>query len=171
MRHRAASTALTIFTWIVTLGFFFISTRFMPIAAAIIPLYLLLQGFGMLDNIPALSILYVGMNLPLAVGMMRSFFSEVPLEIVEAAQIDGANFFTELVRVVMPIVAHHTAVPRQLRRRARPVSRGTLGSIDPRGLAGRPSRLAGAEASRDRPGHGRDQVAVCFTHEHPREPR
>jgi sorbitol/mannitol transport system permease protein len=85
--------------------FFFISTRFMPIAAAIIPIYLLLQNFGLLDNISALSVLYVGMNLPLAVWMMRSFFSEVPLEIVEAAQIDGANFFTELVRVVLPIVA------------------------------------------------------------------
>jgi sorbitol/mannitol transport system permease protein len=85
--------------------FFFISTRFMPVAAAIIPIYLLLQNFGMLDNISALSLLYVGMNLPLAVWMMRSFFSEVPIEIVEAAQIDGANFFTELVRVVLPIVA------------------------------------------------------------------
>lgn len=85
--------------------FFFISTRFMPIAAAIIPIYLLLQAFGMLDNISALAILYVGMNLPLAVWMMRSFLSEVPLEIIEAAQIDGANFWTELVRVVMPIVA------------------------------------------------------------------
>jgi len=85
--------------------FFFISTRFMPVAAAIIPIYLLLQNFGALDNISALSLLYVGMNLPLAVWMMRSFFSEVPLEIIEAAQIDGANFWTELVRVVLPIVA------------------------------------------------------------------
>lgn len=85
--------------------FFFISTRFMPVAAAIIPIYLLLQALGALDNINALSILYVGMNLPLAVWMMRSFFSEVPVEIVEAAQIDGAKFFTELFRVVMPLVA------------------------------------------------------------------
>lgn len=85
--------------------FFFISTRFMPIAAAIIPIYLLLQGLGMLDNISALSVLYVGMNLPLAVWMMRSFFSEVPLEIIEAAQIDGAKLWTELTRVVLPIVA------------------------------------------------------------------
>ena len=84
--------------------FFFISTRFMPIAAAIIPIYLLLRNLGALDNITALSILYVGMNLPLAVWMMRSFFSEVPVEIIEAAQIDGAKFWTELVRVVLPIV-------------------------------------------------------------------
>ncbi|MCU1634848.1 MAG: carbohydrate transporter permease, partial [Cryobacterium sp.] len=85
--------------------FFFISTRFMPIAAAIIPIYLLLQGLGLLDNISALAMLYVGMNLPLAVWMMRSFFSEVPVEIIEAAQIDGARFWTELIRVVLPIVA------------------------------------------------------------------
>ena len=84
--------------------FFFISTRFMPIAAAIIPIYLLLRNLGALDNINALAILYVGMNLPLAVWMMRSFFSEVPTEIIEAAQIDGARFWTELVRVVLPIV-------------------------------------------------------------------
>ncbi|MGO2746791.1 carbohydrate ABC transporter permease [Microbacterium sp.] len=85
--------------------FFFISTKFLPIAAAIIPIYLLLQNLGALDNISALSILYVGMNLPLAIWMMRSFFAEVPLEIIEAAQIDGAKFWTELVRVVLPIVA------------------------------------------------------------------
>ncbi|MBK0418457.1 carbohydrate ABC transporter permease [Leucobacter sp. CSA1] len=84
--------------------FFFISTRFMPIAAAIIPIYLLLRNLGALDNINALAILYVGMNLPLAVWMMRSFFAEVPTEIIEAAQIDGAKFWTELVRVVLPIV-------------------------------------------------------------------
>jgi sorbitol/mannitol transport system permease protein len=58
-----------------------------------------------LDNISALAMLYVGMNLPLAVWMMRSFFSEVPVEIIEAAQIDGARFWTELIRVVLPIVA------------------------------------------------------------------
>lgn len=85
--------------------FFFISTKFLPIAAAVIPIYLLLQQLGMLDNISALSVLYVGMNLPLAVWMMRSFLSEVPGEIIEAAQVDGANFWTELVRIVMPIVA------------------------------------------------------------------
>jgi sorbitol/mannitol transport system permease protein len=85
--------------------FFFISTRFMPVAAGIIPIYLVLKSLGALDNITALSLLYVGINLPIAVWMMRSFFSEVPIEIVEASQIDGANFRIELTRVVLPIVA------------------------------------------------------------------
>ncbi len=85
--------------------FFFISTRFMPIAAAIIPIYLILQTLGAVDNITALALLYVGINLPLAIWMMRSFFSEVPMEIIEAARVDGAHLRTELVRIVLPIVA------------------------------------------------------------------
>jgi sorbitol/mannitol transport system permease protein len=69
--------------------FFFISTKFMPIAASIIPVFLLLRVIGALDNLWALGVLYVGMNLPLAIWMMRSFFAEVPYAVVEAAQIDG----------------------------------------------------------------------------------
>lgn len=84
--------------------FFFISTRFLPIAAGVIPIYLVVRSLGLLDNITALGIIYVGINLPLAVWMMRSFFSEVPTEIIEAARVDGAGFRTELIRVVLPIV-------------------------------------------------------------------
>jgi sorbitol/mannitol transport system permease protein len=84
--------------------FFFISTRFMPAAASLLPLYMIFKSLGLLDNINALSFVYAAMNLPIAVWMMRSFFNEVPIDIVEAAQIDGANFRTELIRIVLPIV-------------------------------------------------------------------
>lgn len=84
--------------------FFFISTRFLPAAASILPVFFILKTIGLLDNITVLALLYSAMNLPIAVWMMRSFFNEVPLEIVEAAQIDGANLRTELVRVVLPIL-------------------------------------------------------------------
>lgn len=84
--------------------FFFLSTRFLPVAASILPVFFILKTIGALDNITAIGLLYTAMNLPIAIWMMRSFFNEVPLEIVEAAQIDGANLRTELVRVVMPIV-------------------------------------------------------------------
>ncbi len=85
--------------------FFFISTKFMPVAASIIPVFLLLRVLGLLDNLWALGVLYIGINLPLAVWMMRSFFAEVPLAVVEAAQIDGASYSRELWRVSLPIVA------------------------------------------------------------------
>lgn len=85
--------------------FFFISTKFMPVAASIIPVFLLLRVLGLLDNLWALGVLYIGINLPLAVWMMRSFFAEVPIPVVEAAQIDGASYSRELWRVSLPIVA------------------------------------------------------------------
>ena len=85
--------------------FFFISTRFMPVAASIIPVFLLLRIIGGLDNLFWLGILYIAMNLPLSIWMMRSFFSEVPVAVAEAAQIDGAGYFRELWRIALPIVA------------------------------------------------------------------
>jgi sorbitol/mannitol transport system permease protein len=85
--------------------FFFISTKFMPVAASIIPVFLLLRALNLLDNLWALGVLYIGINLPLAVWMMRSFFDEVPIAVVEAAQIDGAGYMRELWRVSLPIVA------------------------------------------------------------------
>ncbi|MET1006440.1 MAG: carbohydrate ABC transporter permease [Propionibacteriaceae bacterium] len=85
--------------------FFFISTKFMPVAASIIPVFLLLRTLNLLDNLWALGVLYIGINLPLAVWMMRSFFDEVPIAVVEAAQIDGAGYMRELWRVSLPIVA------------------------------------------------------------------
>ncbi len=85
--------------------FFFISTRFLPAAAGVIPVYLILKYIGQLDNIMVLAVLYVGINLPLAIWMLRSFFSEVPLEIIEASRIDGANVKTELLKIALPLVA------------------------------------------------------------------
>jgi sorbitol/mannitol transport system permease protein len=84
---------------------FFLSTKMLPAVAAIIPLYVISQNIGLLDNVWALVVLYTAMNLPLAVWMMRSFFLEVPKEILEAARVDGASLPTTLFRVVLPVVA------------------------------------------------------------------
>ncbi|MGW1680675.1 carbohydrate ABC transporter permease [Saccharopolyspora sp. NPDC002376] len=84
---------------------FFLSTKMLPIVAAIIPLYVISQNLKMLDNVWALVVLYTAMNLPLAIWMMRSFFLEVPKEMVEAGRIDGAKLPTLLFRVVLPVVA------------------------------------------------------------------
>jgi len=84
--------------------FFFISTRFLPVAAVILPLYMIFKSLGVLDNIIALGFVYAAINLPIAIWMMRSFFLEVPREIVEAAQLDGAGLYKELTKVVLPLV-------------------------------------------------------------------
>jgi sorbitol/mannitol transport system permease protein len=85
--------------------FFFISTKMLPVVAAIVPIYLGVRDIGLLDSIPTLIVLYTAMNLPIAVWMMRSFFLEVPSEILEAARIDGADVRHELSEVVLPVVA------------------------------------------------------------------
>jgi sorbitol/mannitol transport system permease protein len=85
--------------------FFFISTKFLPIAAAILPLFFFARFFSLLDTRTVLVIVYTALNLPLAVWMMRSFFNEVPKELIEAAQIDGASLFSQLRSVILPIVS------------------------------------------------------------------
>ncbi|SDT04637.1 carbohydrate ABC transporter membrane protein 2, CUT1 family [Nocardioides scoriae] len=85
--------------------FFFLSTKFLPPIAALLPIYLLVSKAGMLDNILTLVVLYTSMNLPIAVWMMRSFLAEVPVEILEAARMDGAGFVRTLLSVVAPIAA------------------------------------------------------------------
>ena len=83
---------------------FFISTKFLPIAAAILPLYTVFKEIGILDTRLVLVIVYTSMNLPLAVWMLRSFFAEVPRELLEAAEIDGASFIKRVRSVLIPIV-------------------------------------------------------------------
>ena len=85
--------------------FFFLSTKFLPLIAALLPIYLIVKKIGMLDNIFTLVVLYTAMNLPIAVWMMRSFLAEVPTEILEAAQVDGAGLTRTLVSIVTPIAA------------------------------------------------------------------
>jgi sorbitol/mannitol transport system permease protein len=85
--------------------FFFLSTKFLPPIAALLPIYLIVKKAGMLDNIYTLVILYTSMNLPIAVWMMRSFLAEVPREILEAAEVDGAGLLRILWNVVAPVAA------------------------------------------------------------------
>jgi polyol transport system permease protein len=84
--------------------FFFLSTKMLPVVAGLLPLYLFAQSVGLLDNIWLLIIFYTAMNLPIAVWMMRSFLAEVPVEILEAAAVDGAGLIRTLRQVVGPVV-------------------------------------------------------------------
>jgi sorbitol/mannitol transport system permease protein len=83
--------------------FFFLTTKMLPMVAGLLPVFLIAKATGLLDSVALLVILYTSMNLPIAVWMMRSFLSEIPIEILEAASIDGANLFTMFRRVIIPI--------------------------------------------------------------------
>jgi sorbitol/mannitol transport system permease protein len=85
--------------------FFFLSTKFLPQVAAVLPIFLIARDLGLLDHVLALVIVYAAMNLPIAVWMMRSFLAEIPREVVEAAELDGANLRTILVKILLPLTA------------------------------------------------------------------
>ncbi len=85
--------------------FFFLSTKFLPAIGALLPIYLIVKRVGMLDNIYTLVILYTAMNLPIAIWMMQSFLAEVPKEILEAAEVDGASLPRLLRSIVIPMAS------------------------------------------------------------------
>ena len=85
--------------------FFFVSTKFLPIVASIFPIYVYAQRWNLIGTRTVLIVLYIAINLPLAVWMLRSFFTEVPRELIEAAEIDGTNLFNQLRSVILPIAA------------------------------------------------------------------
>ena len=84
--------------------FFLLSTKFLPIVAGLLPIYLFAKKVGMLDNIWLLIVFYTVMNLPIAIWMLRSFLAEVPSEMLEAAEVDGAGLILTLRKVVAPVV-------------------------------------------------------------------
>jgi sorbitol/mannitol transport system permease protein len=84
--------------------FFFISTKMMPMAAGIIPIYVIANKLGVLDTIPLLIVLHIGMNLPLGIWMIRSFMLDIPREVLEAAEVDGAGRWRAMRSIIMPLV-------------------------------------------------------------------
>ena len=86
--------------------FFFISTKFLPVVASILPLWILRPGARPAQHpARARSSSTPAINLPLAVWMLRSFFKEIPRELIEAAEIDGAGLRGQLATVILPIAA------------------------------------------------------------------
>lgn len=85
--------------------FFFLSTRMLPVAGAIAAIYMLAKALGLLDTTTVLILLNTVANLPIAVWMIRSFLSEIPIEVLEAARVDGAGFLRTMWSVILPMLA------------------------------------------------------------------
>lgn len=84
--------------------FFFISTKMMPIAAGIVPIYLVARAFDLLNTSTVLIIVYTSMNLPLAIWMIRSFMMEIPRDVFDAVEVDGAGRFREMTQIIVPLI-------------------------------------------------------------------
>ena len=80
-----------------------LSTKMMPAVGALIPVFLIFRNLGLLDSRLGLVVIMVLINLPIMVWMLYSYFKEIPLAILEAARMDGANLWSEITRVLAPM--------------------------------------------------------------------
>lgn len=87
----------------ITLGWVIVSQVF-PTILIIIPLFLILKQFRLIDALPGLTIVYVVFTLPFCLWMLIGFVSAVPRDLEEAAAMDGAGRLRILVSIVLPLL-------------------------------------------------------------------
>jgi len=85
--------------------FFILSTRMMPPIAVAIPIFLMYRQLGLSDTHLGMILLYTGVNISLAVWLLKGFIDEIPREYEEAALIDGYTRFQAFYKVVLPQAA------------------------------------------------------------------
>ncbi len=86
-----------------SLFFWFLSTTLLPPVAVIIPVFLLFKTLHLLDTRLGMIIMYVGANVPIVIWMVRSFLKDIPKELLEAADIDGATRIRSFFKIVLPL--------------------------------------------------------------------
>ena len=82
-----------------------LSQRFLPPAATVIPFFLMMRKFGLIDSPLALILVNVTFTIPFTVMILRDAFGELPLELEESALVDGCTPFQTLVWIALPLVA------------------------------------------------------------------
>lgn len=84
---------------------YFLASTTAPIQLFLFPLYFAFAKLGLINNVAALSIVYCAIYSPFAIFLMRTYFLAVPVEIEEAATVDGASNWQVFTRVMLPIVS------------------------------------------------------------------
>ena len=71
-----------------------LSTKMMPSVGVLVPIYLLFRDFHLLDNRLGIGLVLMLLNLPILIWMLYTYFKEIPVDILEAARMDGASLST-----------------------------------------------------------------------------
>ncbi len=87
-----------------------LATQMFPGVAAAIPLYLILDAVGLIDTLTGLILVYATSAVPFAIFQLRGAFDGIPVDLEEAAMVDGATRFEAFVRVVLPAARPALAV-------------------------------------------------------------
>lgn len=80
-----------------------LSTKMMPGAGVFMAIYFLFQQFHLLDNRLGIGFLLMMVNLPILIWMLYTYFKEIPVDILEAARMDGASLTNEIIYVLTPM--------------------------------------------------------------------
>jgi|UniRef100_A0A7V3YHI3 multiple sugar transport system permease protein len=84
--------------------FWILSLRMLPPIAVVIPFYLLFRSLGLLDTTLALVLVYCIFNISFSIWVLKGFFDEIPIELEEAAKLDGYSPAQVFFRVSLPLV-------------------------------------------------------------------
>jgi raffinose/stachyose/melibiose transport system permease protein len=82
---------------------YFLVVSTLPIQLFLIPLFYLWRKIGLINTLPGLAIIYIAMNAPFAIFLMRSYIVQIPGDFDDAARVDGANEFQVFSRIIMPL--------------------------------------------------------------------
>ncbi|MEM7022161.1 MAG: carbohydrate ABC transporter permease [Pseudomonadota bacterium] len=83
--------------------FWMISQRILPPVVTVIPIYMMFQSVRLLDTHIALILCYTVVNLPIVVWLMHDFFRNIPIDLEESAELDGASRWTVFFEIVLPL--------------------------------------------------------------------
>ncbi len=86
-------------------GLFLLITQMLPEILIIIPLYIIYRQLGLLDKLPALSVVDAAFALPVCIWILKGVFDTVPSEVLDAAVVDGCTELSTLWRIVLPLSA------------------------------------------------------------------
>jgi len=73
----------------------------LPIVTAVIPLFILFAGLGLVDSLTGITIIFIGSTMSVAIWMMAAYYDSIPINLEEAAWMDGCSVFGSFFRVVL----------------------------------------------------------------------
>jgi polyol transport system permease protein len=80
-----------------------LSTKMMPAVGVLVPIYLIFKNLNLLDSLTGLTVILALIDLPIVIWMLYTYFKEIPVDILEASRMDGAELWKEIVYVLLPM--------------------------------------------------------------------
>ena len=93
MRWKLKNAALT----------FIITGMMIPVQATLIPIFLVYKELGLINTLTGLTLVYAATNVPLAVFLLSTYMKQIPMELGEAAIVDGCGIYQTFARIIVPV--------------------------------------------------------------------